>query len=171
MVIIMIQLNPSHIGVLVEDIDRAMEFYTQKFGVDSWQYFGELQEEAEYYGKPHKLCYKAAMASFDTMQLELIQPTAEGSNLLLKQMQGALVLSPEDVLEAMGVKADKKQKESVQLGFYEMQILEILEQGETHFEELMEKTGLNANDLQNVVFNMEMNDLIDRTSGNYFTLK
>ena len=35
----------------------------------------------------------------------------------------------------------------------------------------MEKTGLNANDLQNVVFNMEMNDLIDRTSGNYFTLK
>ena len=99
------------------------------------------------------------------------QPTAEGSNLLLKQMQGALVLSPEDVLEAMGVKADKKQKESVQLGFYEMQILEILEQGETHFEELMEKTGLNANDLQNVVFNMEMNDLIDRTSGNYFTLK
>ena len=99
------------------------------------------------------------------------QPTAEGSNLLLKQMQGALVLSPEDVLEAMGVKADKKQKESVQLGFYEMQILEILEQGETHFEELMDKTGLNANDLQNVVFNMEMNDLIDRTSGNYFTLK
>ena len=79
MVIIMIQLNPSHIGVLVEDIDRAMEFYTQKFGVDSWQYFGELREEAEYYGKPHKLCYKAAMASFDTMQLELIQPTAEGS--------------------------------------------------------------------------------------------
>lgn len=99
------------------------------------------------------------------------QPTAEGSNMLLKQMQGALVLSPEDVLDAMGVKADKKQKESVQLGFHEMKILSVLEQGETHFEELMEATGLNANDLQNVIFNMEMNDLIDRTTGNYFTLK
>ena len=52
-----------------------------------------------------------------------------------------------------------------------MKILEILEKSEAHFEELIAATGLNANELQNVVFNMEMNDLIERTSGNYFTLK
>ena len=100
------------------------------------------------------------------------QPSAEGSNLLLKQMQGALVLSPDDVLDEMGVPHGvREQKETLQLNIYEMKILEILEKSEAHFEELIAATGLNANELQNVVFNMEMNDLIERTSGNYFTLK
>lgn len=75
----MLDLKPIHIGVLVEDIDKAIEFYTNTLHIGPWQSFGELKENAEYYGKKHTLCYKAAMAPFGDLNLELIQPTAEGS--------------------------------------------------------------------------------------------
>lgn len=75
----MFEMKPFHIGILVKDIEVAMKYYTEKFGMESWQDFGELQENALYYGKPHKLCYRAAMAPFGDLELELIQPTAEGS--------------------------------------------------------------------------------------------
>lgn len=75
----MFNMKPIHFGVLVKDIDSAMDYYSKKLQIGPWQYFGELQENAEYYGKPHKLCYKAAMAPFGALNLELIQPTAEGS--------------------------------------------------------------------------------------------
>lgn len=75
----MFEMKPFHIGMLVKDIEATMKYYTEKFGVGPWQDFGELQENALYYGKPHKLCYRAAMAPFGDIELELIQPTAEGS--------------------------------------------------------------------------------------------
>ena len=75
----MFEMKPIHFGVIVKDIDSAMHTYEEKFGINDWQYFGELQENALYYGKPHKLCYKAAMASFGSQNIELIEPTADGS--------------------------------------------------------------------------------------------
>lgn len=75
----MFEMKPFHIGMLVNDIEATKKYYTEKFGVGPWQDFGELQENALYYGKPHKLCYRAAMAPFGELELELIQPTAEGS--------------------------------------------------------------------------------------------
>lgn len=75
----MFEMKPTHIGVLVNDINAAMKFYSDTFHMDSWEDFGELQENAEYYGKKCKLCYRAAMASFGDIGLELIQPTADNS--------------------------------------------------------------------------------------------
>lgn len=75
----MFDINPIHIGVLVHDIDKAMEYYSKELNIGPWESFGELRENAEYYGKPHTLCYKAAMAPFGSLQLELIQPTEPGS--------------------------------------------------------------------------------------------
>ncbi len=72
-------VKPAHIGVLVEDIEKAMEFYEKTLNVGPWQYFGELKENAIYYGQPHKLCYKAAMAPMGDMNLELIEPTEKNS--------------------------------------------------------------------------------------------
>lgn len=75
----MFEMKPIHIGVLVNDIEKAMEYYTKTFGIGPWQSFGELRENALYYGEPHKLCYKAAMAPFGALELELIEPTEEKS--------------------------------------------------------------------------------------------
>ena len=75
----MFAMNPVHIGVLVEDIEKAMAYCTETLGVGPFQDFGELRETSFYYGKPGKLCYRAAMAPFGDLQLELIQPTADQS--------------------------------------------------------------------------------------------
>lgn len=75
----MFDLKPIHIGVLVKDLDASMEYYTQKLNVGPWQEFGELRENAEYYGKPHTLCYRVAMAPMGSLMVELIQPTEPGS--------------------------------------------------------------------------------------------
>lgn len=75
----MFNINPIHIGILVHDIEKAMEYYSKELNIGPWESFGELRENAEYYGKTHKLCYKAAMAPFGSIQLELIQPTESGS--------------------------------------------------------------------------------------------
>lgn len=98
-------------------------------------------------------------------------PTGEGSNLLLKQMQGSIVLSPEDVLCAMGIASDKKEKENYQMSIVEQQIVGELEKGETHFEELMKVTALAVGELQTALFELEMNDIIEKSAGNYYRLK
>ena len=74
----MFEMKPIHIGILVKDIEKAMKYYSEIFHIGPWQDFGELQENALYYGKPHKLCYRAAMAPFGSLELELIQPTQDG---------------------------------------------------------------------------------------------
>lgn len=70
------------------------------------------------------------------------QPTAEGSNLLLKQMQGALVLSPEDVLEAMGVNADKSRKKACNSGFTKCRSLKFWNRAKLISKNLWRKRGL-----------------------------
>ncbi len=69
------KLVPIHIGVIVKDIEKAMEYYTETFQVGPWNDFGQLNENAEYYGKKHVLSYRAASAPFGPINLELIQPT------------------------------------------------------------------------------------------------
>lgn len=75
----MFSMKPIHIGVLVKNIDEAMAHYQNVLQIGPWEFFGELRENAEYYGKPHTLSYKAAMAPFGALNLELIEPTEEGS--------------------------------------------------------------------------------------------
>jgi DNA processing protein len=85
-------------------------------------------------------------------------------------MQGALVLSPEDVLKDFGVKANII-KPSYQLSIAEELVCQALVEGELHFEELLEKTELSVNELSSLLMQMEINDLVDKVNGNYYQLK
>lgn len=98
-------------------------------------------------------------------------PTGEGSNRLILTMQGCVALAPSDVLDKYGIDLDKKEKESYQLSLVEQQIIAALEKGTAHFEDLIEITGLTVNGLQTVVLEMEMNDLIEKETGNFYILK
>lgn len=98
-------------------------------------------------------------------------PTAEGSNRLLRDMQGSIVLEPQDVLNEYRIYPDRKEKEPRQTTLAEQQITDALEKGETHFEELIELTGLTVNELQGVLFDLEMDDVIEKTTGNFYILK
>lgn len=98
-------------------------------------------------------------------------PTSEGSNRLIRDMQKSIVLEPADVLKDFGIYPEKEDKTPRQTSLSEQQILNALEKGETHFEELIEITGLTVGELQNVLFDLEMDDIIEKTTGNFYILK
>lgn len=98
-------------------------------------------------------------------------PASEGSNRLLKQMQGALVLEPNDIFEQLGIFENKqKAEQTLELDFLEQEIVDFLYEGERHFEEILEKTKCQSGELNATLTNLEICGVIDRISGNYFAL-
>ncbi len=93
-----------------------------------------------------------------------------GSNELLREMPHALAISPEDVLDALHVEREVIGKEPVQLDLVQSRILDALHDGEKHFEELLAETGLSVADLTNVLFNLEIDGLVQKTAGNFYAL-
>ena len=93
-----------------------------------------------------------------------------GGNELLREMPHALAISPEDVLDALHVQREVVEKQPVQLDLVESSIIDALHDGEKHFEELLAETGLNVADLTNVLFNLEIEGLIEKTAGNFYAL-
>lgn len=94
----------------------------------------------------------------------------EGNNHLLMEMPHALVISPENVLDALHVAREVVEKQTVELSIVENMIVEELKNGEKHFEELLAATDLTVGELTNALFNLEMNGIVDNIGGNYYDL-
>lgn len=94
-----------------------------------------------------------------------------GTNALIKEMQGAIALSPSDVLEALNVGTSKTpERETVQLGFVAQKVVELLYEGELHFEEILSKAEVTASELSSVLTELEIMGIIVRLAGNYYAL-
>ena len=97
-------------------------------------------------------------------------PESEGTNKLLQEMPHALVISSEDVLSRLGVRAVSVDTEVVELNICETLVVEALHDKELHFEELLELTSLSAGELSTLLMNLEINGIIEQTGGNYYSL-
>ncbi|HRR89993.1 MAG TPA: DNA-processing protein DprA [Eubacteriales bacterium] len=96
-------------------------------------------------------------------------PFSAGSNNLLRDMQGAIALEPDDVLKAFGLSSKPSEKKHVQLDFTSAKITaKIEEEGEMHFEELLAFSGLGVQELTAVLMELELSGVIEKLSGNYF---
>ncbi|MGN1096421.1 MAG: DNA-processing protein DprA [Christensenellales bacterium] len=94
-----------------------------------------------------------------------------GTNALIKEMQGAITLSPSDVLETLNVKIAKPiERETVQLSFYAQKAVEALYEGELHFEELLSKVDVSASELTSLLTELEIMGIVVRLAGNYYAL-
>lgn len=93
-----------------------------------------------------------------------------GSNQLLREMPHAMAIAPEDVLDALHVSRDVVKAEPIELSIVENLIVESLHDDEKHFEELLEASGLSVSELTGVLFDMELNGIIEKTAGNYYVL-
>lgn len=94
-----------------------------------------------------------------------------GCNKLIKELQGAMVTCPEDVLNALGFDttpdALKKDKHT-QLTIEEATIINLLEKEDQHFEVLVSKSGLSVSELNAILLKLEVVGIIKRLPGNYF---
>lgn len=95
---------------------------------------------------------------------------SEGGNELLREIPHALAIKPEDVLDALHLEREFVEKEPIELSLVQNQILEALKDGDKHFEDLLEETNLNVSELTNVLFELEIEGLLNKISGNYYSL-
>lgn len=94
----------------------------------------------------------------------------EGNNKLLMEMPHAMVISPENVLDALHVAREVCEERTLELSITENIIVEELKRGEKHFEELLAATDLTVGELTNTLFNLEMNGVVENIGGNYYDL-
>lgn len=92
-----------------------------------------------------------------------------GSNALINEIPHAFVTSPEDILKFFGVeKSDVKVTSDVQLSIEEQVIFDVLAEDDLCFDEILEKTNLDAKTLNSLLTRMEISGIIKKLSGNYF---
>jgi len=99
----------------------------------------------------------------------LNSPRGQGCNKLLKSCQGAIVLSPDDVISALGIKKQpEKRASAMQLDFIEEKLIDALSYSEMHFDDLVDLTGLGVSDLNALLVRMEIVGLIRKLDNNYY---
>ncbi len=97
-------------------------------------------------------------------------PESEGCNALLQEIPHAFTIASEYVLDTLGIKICAKEKSVVELSIAETLVTEALHDKELHFEELLDATGMAVNELSTLLMNLELNGIIEQTSGNYYSL-
>lgn len=95
---------------------------------------------------------------------------AKGNLDALREMPHALVISPEDVLDQMGVRREEQVEKTIELSIVQTEILDALHDGERHFEELIEVTGLSVSELTSVLFDLEIEGMVFKGAGNFYSL-
>lgn len=99
---------------------------------------------------------------------------SKGCNLLIQQGAG-IALSPADILEALGVKREKKliihPKAIEILGKEERQVYGCLEQSPRHIDEIARDCGLSISDCMRILLALELTGLILQTDSHYYLKK
>lgn len=68
----------NQVGIVVRDLDKAMERYWEEFGIGPWAVFsfGPGIKKTTYRGEPCSFELKIAMAQVGPLMLELLQPVS-----------------------------------------------------------------------------------------------
>ena len=105
---------------------------------------------------------------------------SEGTNHLIKQFYSCCVTRPEEIIETMSKNyqncdktASKQAKSDVKFTLKpeELMILEFVSTEDKHFDEILEKTNLDAKKLIGLLTTMEIRGLIKKLPSNYYGVK
>ena len=93
-----------------------------------------------------------------------------GTNKLIVAGHGMPVLSGEDILNYYGISAKLQEKKFENFSFEESKIVEALSSGEKTFQELVEKTSLDAKALNRSLTMLSIGGIIKKLAGNTYFL-
>lgn len=98
-------------------------------------------------------------------------PMSEGTNNMIKTQHVACVTEPQDILNYYQIEQNPiKMPAAPQLSLDQMLIRGMLEDGETDFETLQEKTNLDTKTLNSCLTSMQISGIIKKLPGNKFSL-
>lgn len=95
---------------------------------------------------------------------------SKGCNKVIKELQGAVTLSPDDVFEALGITKKEAQKSTVQLNMTQQKILEFVASEKRTFQEISDSLGISASELNTKLMEMEMCGIITRVANNSYIM-
>ncbi len=78
------------LGYVVEDLERAVAYWTQSLGVGPFFTMPRVEEfltAADYYGKPSDIRFSATIGYWDDRQIELIVPTNDAPSIYRDWLQ------------------------------------------------------------------------------------
>ena len=94
---------------------------------------------------------------------------SKGCNLIIKNLQASMVLEPKDILETYGLEtASQQYQKPVQLDLNDEIVLLNIGNDETHYEEILNKTGLESKKLNTILVRLELKGLLKKLSGNFY---
>ena len=100
---------------------------------------------------------------------DITREESKGTNGILANMPHALVISPSDLLEKIGVKPSEKKEKAVQISMEEQLVLDAVGSEEVHFSEILSKTKMDSKNLSSLLTRMKVSGIIKQLPGNYFS--
>jgi|AntRauTorcE11897_2_1112592.scaffolds.fasta_scaffold00001_80 DNA processing protein len=98
---------------------------------------------------------------------------SEGCNAVIKSLQGCIVTTPDDILEAYGKTnnyVSHQKKTSFQLSIDEQTIINAIGKHEAHYSHLLEKTNLTSKTLNSLLTTMQVRGIIKKLPGNIYSI-
>ena len=100
---------------------------------------------------------------------DIFLKTMRGGNDLIKKGEAVCVTDPDDILSYYGVDKQAATK-AVQLDIAEQQIVDVLQNGQTTFDNLVQTTGILPAELNFLLANLEIKSIISKLPGNSYRL-
>lgn len=96
-------------------------------------------------------------------------PQSEGTNEIIKEFPSTMTTTPNDILSALRVEIDEISKNSgIQLDITTQSVLDYIHSEKKTFQEIADHTGIAVNDLNALLFELEMEGLIAKLSNNSY---
>ncbi len=94
-----------------------------------------------------------------------------GSNQLIRECPDCVVISPQDILDALHIeKIDNSKNENLELTNEQQLVYDLLLDGDLKFDDILDKTKLTPNELNSLLTEMEIFGIIKNKVGNYYGL-
>lgn len=102
----------------------------------------------------------------------ITSPQSAGTNELINEMPDCFTISPAQILKKLNVapKTPKSQKQTLQLDMLSQQIVNLLQNGEMHFDDICSAVGQGASIVASTLTMLEIMGLVKKLSGNFYQL-
>ena len=100
----------------------------------------------------------------------ILNESSKGTNRMIVNGQAKAVIESEDILEEYNISLQKKTKAVYNFSLEESLIINLLSQGETSFQQLLEQSKLSVKTLNSLLTTLSIRGIIKKLAGNIFCL-
>ena len=97
-------------------------------------------------------------------------PYSKGCNRLIKEGKAQITLEPTDILNSLGVNAEKQKMGSIQLDIKQQIIIDYIKFEKKTFQEIADNTHLSPSELNSILLELELDGLVYKLANNSYIM-